>query len=65
MSLDLDEADNTRTTINNNTSVVFTDPEDMFPPYVPLLPQDEDEAREERQSSYQSNGLSHVMNKIM
>ena len=50
---------------DNNTSVVFTDPEDMFPPYVPLLPQDEDEAREKRQLNNQSKGLSHVMNKII
>ena len=61
-----DDDYNTSALINDhNTSVVFTDPEDMFPPYVPLLPQDEDEAREERQLNNQSKGLSHVMNKIM
>ena len=61
-----DDDYNTSVLINdNNASVVFTDPEDTFPPYVPLLPQDENEAREEWQLNNQSKGLSHVMNKIM
>jgi len=50
---------------DNSVSGNFTAPEDMFPPYVRILSQDEDEVEQEDQPNDSLKGLCHIRNKTM